>query len=288
MSQTIQTKICQTVPLTMRTDTAQHPSLLIIECQQQALVSLDDHQLVLKPTELIIVRTIQTLQVAPLSAGQTATIRLFTETVDLSITCPIGIAGDNPLFTDLLTSQPAQRSYVVFRQLPAQICQGYCDQLARLEMMPGDRIVRYQRQAVTLLLLTELLRQHFSAGSLTDSRFPKRHQIHYANKATQGGIIMTYLSAHLATATLNNVATHFDYQPNYFSRLFKGIFKQSFSEKLIQMKVEAGKRRLALTDQTITQISNDLGYQNTANFNQHFKQQTELTPTAYRTQLKIT
>ncbi|MFC6182419.1 helix-turn-helix domain-containing protein [Lactiplantibacillus daowaiensis] len=284
---TVRTKQLQDLPIAATLATTQQPHLLIIDCQQQAVVKLDQQAIVLKPSELVIVRTIKTVTVDPVRPGQTAVVRLFDETVDLRVTAPIGIAGDNPLFRDLLASQPPQSAYVVFRQLTSMVCQGYCDQLARLEALPiDDRMVTYQRQAVTMLLLTELLRQHFDAGSLTDSHFPQRTQIRYTNQATQGGSIMTYLAAHLATATLQNVATYFGYQPNYFSRLFKTIFKQSFSQKLIQMRIEAGKRQLALTDQTVAQISQQVGYQNTANFNQHFKQQTRLTPTAYRAQLK--
>lgn len=67
-----------------------------------------------------------------------------------------------------------------------------------------------------------------------------------------------------------------------FCRYFKMKTQQSFNQYLINFRIGHAKRLLIHTDLTITQICFEIGFNNLANFNRHFKKITLLTPKEYR------
>lgn len=69
---------------------------------------------------------------------------------------------------------------------------------------------------------------------------------------------------------------------SYFSRLFLQATGQNYTHYIAQLKVDWAKQLLEQTDQTIAQISQELGYKNPSYFIKTFKKQENLTPNIYR------
>ena len=69
---------------------------------------------------------------------------------------------------------------------------------------------------------------------------------------------------------------------SYFSRLFAKEVGMNYSIFMNQMKVEWSKQLLSETDFSVTQISNDLGFNDSAYFVKIFKRYEGITPNKYR------
>lgn len=97
--------------------------------------------------------------------------------------------------------------------------------------------------------------------------------------------IAEYLNQNLEQdISLDQCARHFNYNPNYLSRMFKKQFGKTFTEYMIDKKLERCKELLAGTDLSINDISVRLGYNNPQNFIRVFKKYTLMTPGQYRSQ----
>ncbi|WP_245732108.1 helix-turn-helix transcriptional regulator [Thalassotalea agarivorans] len=73
--------------------------------------------------------------------------------------------------------------------------------------------------------------------------------------------------------------------PSYFSRMFKKVFRCNFSEYLVRHKLNIAARRLSQTQDSITDISYDLGFANPSHFIAQFKKTYDQTPLKYRKQM---
>jgi len=69
---------------------------------------------------------------------------------------------------------------------------------------------------------------------------------------------------------------------SYFSRLFKEVTGQNFSEYLQNLRISEACILLKTTDKKITEIMSDVGFRDTKHFNQLFKKITGVTPSEYR------
>jgi AraC family transcriptional regulator len=70
----------------------------------------------------------------------------------------------------------------------------------------------------------------------------------------------------------------------YFNRLFKSALGVSPSHYHIHLRLDAAKRRLRETKQSIVSIALDIGYANPSHFAQLFRRETGLSPSDYRRQ----
>ncbi len=70
--------------------------------------------------------------------------------------------------------------------------------------------------------------------------------------------------------------------PGSFCRYFRKKTKTTFSQYVKKVRISLAARLLAESDQRISQICYESGYNNIANFNHHFKSLTGMTPSAYR------
>ena len=70
--------------------------------------------------------------------------------------------------------------------------------------------------------------------------------------------------------------------PKYLSRIFKENTGVEFSKYAAKIKTGQARRLLKETGDTISRISESLGYQNIESFTRVFKQNTGFTPTEYR------
>jgi signal transduction histidine kinase/AraC-like DNA-binding protein len=82
--------------------------------------------------------------------------------------------------------------------------------------------------------------------------------------------------------TLNKAAAVIHHNPKYLSRLFKSITGISFSTYKQKVRVEHACRLLVESNDTIDEISYQVGYLNTESFSRTFKKFKQETPSAYR------
>jgi two-component system, response regulator YesN len=82
--------------------------------------------------------------------------------------------------------------------------------------------------------------------------------------------------------TLEDVAGQVCLSPKYFSRIFKEITGRGFNEYRLSIKITQACGLLKNSDYTVTEISNQLGYQNLESFIRAFEKIKNVSPTQYR------
>lgn len=93
--------------------------------------------------------------------------------------------------------------------------------------------------------------------------------------------IVRYIGAHPADVTLKDIAAHFSYHPNYISTLLHRETGKSFSELLLEQRMERAVTLLKGTDLSIEEIAGMLGYSNNSNFYKAFRQYYHDSPREY-------
>src|SRR4029079_11790470 len=73
---------------------------------------------------------------------------------------------------------------------------------------------------------------------------------------------------------------------SYFRRWFHREVGSSPSDYVTQLRIERSKQLLTQTDQSITKIAMELGYNTSAYFTAVFHRETGMTPTEFRRQLR--
>ncbi|MEO0344155.1 MAG: AraC family transcriptional regulator [Pseudomonadota bacterium] len=82
--------------------------------------------------------------------------------------------------------------------------------------------------------------------------------------------------------TLDQVAAMANMSPPAFSRNFKRATGNNFIEFVNRIRIGQACSKLYATDDPVSTICYDVGFQNLANFNRHFLKMKEMTPSAYR------
>ncbi|MGG1552933.1 response regulator transcription factor [Paenibacillus ferrarius] len=96
-----------------------------------------------------------------------------------------------------------------------------------------------------------------------------------------------FVQNHLDTKiSLEDAAEHLHLHPSYLSRLFKRETGEGFIEYVTRMKMEKARELLEITDKSVEQIADMLGYENKNYFGKLFKAHTGFVPNAYRGQAK--
>ncbi|WP_058303636.1 response regulator [Gorillibacterium timonense] len=87
--------------------------------------------------------------------------------------------------------------------------------------------------------------------------------------------------------TLNEVAAHFSFTPNYLGQLFKLETGILFSDYLNELRMKRACELLADPSLKIYEIAEQVGYKNIIYFNRQFKQTLSMTPGEYRKKQRI-
>lgn len=82
--------------------------------------------------------------------------------------------------------------------------------------------------------------------------------------------------------SLESISERLHYSPNYLSSIFRKEYGTTFSEYLMNYRLEIAKKWLVDTDMTIKDIAERLRYQNSQNFIRSFRKKEHVTPGAYR------
>ena len=100
-----------------------------------------------------------------------------------------------------------------------------------------------------------------------------------ANSLTER--VVQYINSHPETVTLQDIASHFSYHPNYISTLLHNETGKTFSEIVLEKRMERAVILLKGTTLSIEEIADMLGYNNFSNFYKAFKSFYGKTPRSY-------
>lgn len=93
--------------------------------------------------------------------------------------------------------------------------------------------------------------------------------------------ILRYIGEHTDVVTLKDIAKRFSYHPNYVSTLLRRETGKSFSEILLELRMERALNLIKATDLAIEKIALMLGYSNSSNFYKAFREYYGKSPREY-------
>jgi AraC-like DNA-binding protein len=100
--------------------------------------------------------------------------------------------------------------------------------------------------------------------------------------------VVDHITEHFAEdISLETAAELACMSPTAFSRNFQKITGNRFLEFLNRVRVGQACSMLYATDQPVSAICYEVGFQNLANFNRHFMKMKNMTPTAYRALARV-
>lgn len=99
--------------------------------------------------------------------------------------------------------------------------------------------------------------------------------------------IVKAVNEHISTQfmkriTIDSLSDRFDIPTSTLKRCFKGVYGTTIHHYLKECRINAAKRLLQESDQSILEIANAVGYENGSKFTSAFKEATGVTPSAYR------
>lgn len=99
--------------------------------------------------------------------------------------------------------------------------------------------------------------------------------------------IVKAVNEHISTQfmkriTIDSLSDQFDIPTSTLKRCFKGVYGTTIHQYLKECRINAAKRLLQESDQSVLEIANAVGYENGSKFTSAFKEATGVTPSAYR------
>ena len=94
--------------------------------------------------------------------------------------------------------------------------------------------------------------------------------------------MLAYIEQHLDAVTLAGVGARFDYHPNYVSALLHRQTGRTFSQILLQVRMERACLLLSTTNLPVERIASMVGYPDTSNFYRAFRRVKDVSPREYR------
>lgn len=108
----------------------------------------------------------------------------------------------------------------------------------------------------------------------------------YKEGAAQIPSIISFIELHYTDITVNQIAEHFNYHPNYLGKLFKKNTNNTLSEVIINIRLNHAKELLIKSNTSVEEIAFLVGYSNVSSFIRSFKKSFNLTPSKFRRKAK--
>lgn len=163
-------------------------------------------------------------------------------------------------------------NYIIFnsqnnKKIPNYVKEVLCEYFDK--SLYSDKII----DCFMVLIFSELLKVFHYDSSQADSNLFNNSSIVE---------IFHYLEENYMTCTLTSTAKHFNFHPNYLSKLIKKTINRSFSELILLQKLTRASILLENTDIPIYEIIREIGYNNLNFFYQKFKKHFGVTPNKFR------
>lgn len=150
----------------------------------------------------------------------------------------------------------------------------------------------YVRRLLELMVLefaesaedTQAILQSLVAALLLGVAREQKAQQQAADNGNSSSLIdqiMQYISTHVDSVSLKQMAADLAYHPNYISNLIRQETGQSFSEIVTAHRMDRAASLLRGTDLSVEMIAGMLGYSNTSNFYKAFKKHFNTSPRSY-------
>lgn len=102
-------------------------------------------------------------------------------------------------------------------------------------------------------------------------------------------LALTYVNRHLCEKiTLAQVSRAAGLSPLVFSRVFCRVVRRTFSQYVLELRLDNACRLLTETARSISEIAYESGFQNISNFNRLFRKNRSMTPREYRNHIRNT
>ncbi|VWL96541.1 Arabinose operon regulatory protein [Collinsella aerofaciens] len=99
--------------------------------------------------------------------------------------------------------------------------------------------------------------------------------------------VLTYIEKQYATCSLAEAADTFKMAPDSLSRMLKREAGSSFNKLVQRQRISVAKTLFANTDLPVTAICKQVGYDNISFFYRKFREETGMTPAAYRSSVGL-
>ncbi len=100
--------------------------------------------------------------------------------------------------------------------------------------------------------------------------------------------VFLYIEENYRDANLQSLATKFNQNVYWVSRLIKQLTNQNFKDLVQEKRLLVTKNLLLYTDLSMQAIAEEVGYENVSYFYRIFKQKYGMTPRAYKLELMKT
>lgn len=104
---------------------------------------------------------------------------------------------------------------------------------------------------------------------------------HRPGKASMIDILQS-IEQHYRDCTLPRLGAAFNFNPNYLGNLLKEQTGKTFRELVQTQRMLCAEALLRHTDQSISEIAHEVGYESSGFFYQKFKEYSGYTPSQYR------
>ncbi len=159
------------------------------------------------------------------------------------------------------------KNYMVFYNRYNEETDSLVERLVNTYLKQGP-FMTTELKCLLVLLFAQLLQHH-------PEEIPEEEQDKFAE-------IVNFMSRHLQSVTLQDVAAHFHFHPNYLSTYIKKQSGRTFSNILLELRLMQAKYYLSSTDLPVSHIAQLLGYQDQPSFNAMFKKNVGSTPSEFR------
>ena len=133
----------------------------------------------------------------------------------------------------------------------------------------SDRIIC----SLLTIFFNKLTRRHGKTVEIPDME---------ERKSPYSDEMLSYIMENYQSVTLNELAEHFHFSVPYCSKLIKTISGSSFSDLISSVRLQKGENLLSITQMSIADISEQIGYRNPETFIRAFSRAYRMTPSQYR------
>lgn len=132
-----------------------------------------------------------------------------------------------------------------------------------------------QKEVIQQAWLQLILARTLPLYEMVDKKTVGSHDVVYES--------VSYISKHFREpVSLTQMAKDLGYSPYALSRVFSGTFHCNFNQYVNQTRLDYACNLLQYTDQPVTEVSEDSGFESLRTFNRVFKERYHTTPREYR------